>query len=100
MGGNPVDNKAVDILAAAAGVPTPAQARRTWAAVWRYRKLALILGGVGLAAAGGGYGYKYIKATPSKANAEPPAVAAPKPDDPKPAPPKNDSDITLPPISR
>ena len=26
MGDNPVDNKAVDILAAAAGVPTPAQA--------------------------------------------------------------------------
>jgi hypothetical protein len=99
MADNPVDNKAVDVLAAAAGVPTPAQARRTWAAVWRYRKLALILGGVGLAAAGGGYGYKYIKATPSTANAEPPAVTAPKPEDPKPGPPaKDDTTFALPPV--
>jgi hypothetical protein len=84
MGGNPVDNKAVDVLAAAAGVPTPAQARRTWATVWRYRKLALVLGGVGLAAAGGGYGYKYVNTTPGKANAQPPAVTAPKDEESRP----------------
>ena len=43
MADNPVDNKPVDILAAAAGVPTPAQVK----SLWRYRKLALILGGAG-----------------------------------------------------
>lgn len=85
MGDTPVDNKAVDVLAAAAGVPTPAPAKSVPGTAWRYRKLALIVGGAGLVAAGGGYGYKYFTANPGKANAQgdPPAVA--KADDTKPA---------------
>jgi hypothetical protein len=91
MADNPVDKKveapkAVDVLAAAAGVPTPAQARGLLTTAWRFRKLALLLGGFGVAGAAGGYGYKYFTATPPKANAQadPPAVAS-KPEEPKPA---------------
>jgi hypothetical protein len=78
--------KAVDILAAAAGAPTPAQPRGPLATAWRFRKLVLLLGGFGVAGAAGGYGYKYFTAMPPKANAQadPPAVAS-KPDEPKPA---------------
>lgn len=85
MADNPVDTKAVDVLAAAAGVPTPAQAKSLLGTAWRYRKLVLVLGGAGLVAAGGGYGYKYLTADPGRASAQttPPAVAE-KPDDPKP----------------
>jgi hypothetical protein len=87
MGDNPVDNKAVDILAAAAGVPAPAQATAAVGTAWRHRKLALILGGAGLVAIGGGYGYKYLNTTPGKVSAQddPPAAVAragePKPGD-------------------
>ena len=98
MGVNPVETKAeaptaADVLAAAAGVPTPAQAK----GLWRYRKLALILGGAGLAAAAGGYGYKYISVVPGKANAQtdPPAVA--RDDAPKPPPPGADEPVVRPP---
>jgi hypothetical protein len=90
MADKPVENKAeapkaVDVLAAAAGAPTPAQAKGLWALVRQSRKLALLLGGFGVAGAAGGYGYKYFTATPPKANAQadPPAVAA-KPEEPKP----------------
>lgn len=91
MAGNPVENKAeapkvADVLAAVAGVPTPAQAKGVWAAVRQYRKLALLLGGFGILGGAGGYGYKYFTAMPPKANAQadPPAVAS-KPGEPKPA---------------
>jgi hypothetical protein len=83
MGDNPLEPKteapkAVDALAAVAGVPTPGQVKGTWALVRRHRKLALLLGGLGVTAAAGGYGYKYLSPTPGKANAQPdtPAVAA------------------------
>lgn len=85
MADNPVDNKAVDVLAAAVGVPTPAPATSLLGTAWRYRKLVLVLGGAGLVATAGGYGYKYLTADPGKASAQttPPAIAE-KPDDPKP----------------
>jgi hypothetical protein len=91
MAESPVDKKAeapkaVDVLAAAAGVPTPAQAKGLWTLVRRHRKLALLLGGFGMATAAAGYGYKYFTAIPGKVNAQadPPAVAA-RPEEPKPS---------------
>lgn len=92
MADKPVDNKAeapkaVDVLATAAGTPTPAQAK----GLWQYRKLALLLGGFGILGGAGGYGYKYFTAMPPKANAQtdPPAVAA-RPEETKPADPAPD----------
>jgi hypothetical protein len=91
MADNPVEKKAeapkaVDVLATAAGAPTPTQAGGLLATAWRFRKLVFLLGGFGVAGAAGGYGYKYFTAMPPKANAQadPPAVAS-KPNEPKPA---------------
>lgn len=84
MGDNPLETKATNVLAAAAGVPTPAPARSLWAVGWRFRKLALILGGAGLVAAGGGYGYKYFTTGPGKVSAHDDApVAVARADEPK-----------------
>lgn len=113
MGGNPVETK-VDVpqaaaaaLAEAAGTPAAVPTRSVFAALRKYRKLALILGGAGITAAGGGYGYKYFTANPGRANAQPeaPAVAAKpeappviiKPDETKP-PVLDETPLSLPPV--
>jgi hypothetical protein len=106
MGGNPVENKVeaarpADVLAAAAGIPTPPNAGGLWAKFWRHRKLALLLGGAGLALGGGGYGYKYFTAIPGRANAQPDTAAvasASMPEAPKPIAPsvRDEAPIDLP----
>jgi hypothetical protein len=88
MGGNPVETKveaakAADVLAAVAGVPTPAQAVGLGNRLWNRRKSALLLAGSALALGGATYGYKYFTPNPGKANAQPdaPTVAAAKSDE-------------------
>ncbi|HEX3148321.1 MAG TPA: hypothetical protein VHR66_09580 [Gemmataceae bacterium] len=105
MGGNPVETKVevpnvTDVLAAAAGVPTPPPKKAgLWAKAWHYRKLAMIIGGSGITLGGAGYGYKYFTATPGKANAEVAAVAS-KPEEPKGLPPTvKDDPWALPPVT-
>ena len=103
MGVNPLETKieapkAADVLAAAAGVPTPAQVSGLWGKVWRHRKLAIILGGSGIALGGGAYGYKHFTATPGTVNADTPAVVSAKLEEPPFLPPsvKDESPFTMP----